>query len=79
PRVIAFWGYLVGDEESLLAGVRETLYQGAAPTATRDLVLVSSELGDTTGLSGSALMVTEQVLAPRAVDFRLDRGAPADS
>ena len=57
--------------------MREALHQDAAPSATRDLVLVSSELGDTTGLSGSALKVTEQVLAARAVDLRLDRGAPA--
>lgn len=79
PRVIAFWGYLVGDEESLLAGVRETLYQGAAPSATHNLMLISSELGDTTGLNGSALMVAEEVLAPRAVDRRLDRTASSVS
>lgn len=72
PGVIALWGYLVGDEESLLAGIRETLYQGATPSATRNLQLVSSELGDTTGLTGSALMVAEQVLAPQAIDLRLD-------
>lgn len=73
PGVIAMWGYLVGDEESLMAGIRETLYQEATPSATYQLQVVSSELGDTTGLRGSALMVTEQVMAPLAIDSRLDR------
>lgn len=72
PGVISLWGYLVGAEEQLLAGVRETLYQGATPSATHQLQLVSSELGKTTGLTGAALMVVEKVLAPHAVDLRLD-------
>ena len=50
PRTIALWGYLVGAEEVLVAGIRETLYGEATPASTRQLRLVTSELGDVTGL-----------------------------
>lgn len=72
PGVVALWGYLAGAEEHLMAGLRESLYKGANPSASRHLQLVSTELGDTTGLAGAALMVVEQVLAPHAIDRRLD-------
>lgn len=71
PRVIALWGYLVGAEEPLVAGIRETLYPEATPSATHHLQLVSSELGENTGLSGAAIMVADQILAPAAIDVRL--------
>lgn len=71
PRIIAFWGYLVGAEEVLFAGIRETLYQEANPAATHRLDLVSTELADLTGLRGASVMVAEQILAPEAIDQRL--------
>jgi predicted NBD/HSP70 family sugar kinase len=73
PRTIALWGYLVGAEEVLVAGVRETLYREATPAATRRLRLVTSELGDITGLRGASLMVAEQILSPESIDRRVAR------
>ncbi|CAN5581046.1 ROK family protein [soil metagenome] len=73
PRTIALWGYLAGAEEVLVAGIRETLYREATPAATRRLRLVTSELGDITGLRGAALMVAERILSPDSVDRRVAR------
>ena len=73
PRTIALWGYLVGAEEVLVAGIRETLYGEATPAATRRLRLVTSELGDVTGLRGAAVMVAERILSPDAIDRRFAR------
>ena len=73
PRTIALWGYLVGAEEVLVAGIRETLYGEATPAATRQLRLVTSELGEVTGLRGAAVMVAERILSPDAIDRRFAR------
>ena len=67
PSVIVIGGELAQTEQ-LLAGVREIAFQRALPLATRDLRLVPSRLGDRAGLIGAAIMVTEHVLAPAAVD-----------
>lgn len=77
PHVIALWGYLLEAKRPLVAGIRETLYQQATPSATHDLQLVSAELGATTGLRGAAIMVAEQVLSPEEIDRRLEKSSRA--
>lgn len=71
PMDISLWGYLLGAEETLVAGIREALAAYAAPASTRDLAIESTEHGDTTGLRGAARLVTEYVLSPTLVDRRL--------
>jgi predicted NBD/HSP70 family sugar kinase len=73
PGVIAFWGYLVGAERELLAGVRESIYQHALPAATHSLQLVRATVGDSAGLVGAATMVVSDILAPDILDERLAR------
>ena len=62
-----------------MAGIRETLYGEATPAATRRLRLVTSELGDVTGLRGAAVMVAERILSPDAIDRRFARTWPDDA
>jgi predicted NBD/HSP70 family sugar kinase len=73
PGVIAFWGYLIGAERELLAGIRESIYQHALPAATHSLQLVRATVGDSAGLIGAATMVVSDVLAPDLLDERLAR------
>ena len=43
-------------------------FRRSLPLATRDLRLVASRLGDRAGVIGAAIMVTEHILSPAAVD-----------
>ena len=67
PSVIVIGGDLA-ETEQLLAGVREIAVRRSRPLATRDLRLVASRLGSRAGVTGAAIMVTERILAPAAVD-----------
>jgi predicted NBD/HSP70 family sugar kinase len=67
PSVIVIGGALAQTEQ-LLAGVQEIAFRRSLPLATRDLRVVASRLGDQAGVIGAAIMVTEHILAPAAVD-----------
>jgi predicted NBD/HSP70 family sugar kinase len=74
PGVIVVGGDIAEGHEQLLAGVREVVYERSLPLATRDLRLVSSQLGDGAGVRGAAVMVIEQILSPARVDALLADG-----
>jgi predicted NBD/HSP70 family sugar kinase len=71
PSVIAIGGDIADAHEHLLAGVREGIFGRSLPLATRDLRVVRCRLGDRAGITGAAMMVTDQILAPAAVDRAL--------
>ena len=71
PAVIVIGGDLAEAHQQLLTGVREVIFQRSLPLATGDLRIVPSRLGDRAGAIGAAVMVTEHVLAPDAVDRAL--------
>ncbi|WP_206060891.1 ROK family protein [Nonomuraea basaltis] len=68
PSLIVVGGDLAEAGEHLLAGIREVIYSRSLPLATQHLGILASELGDRAGVTGAAVMVIEQVLAPEAVD-----------
>ena len=68
PGVIVIGGDIAEAHEHLLAGVREGIFSRSLPLATRDLRIVPSQLGDRAGVIGAAVMATEEVLSPAAVD-----------
>jgi predicted NBD/HSP70 family sugar kinase len=71
PAVVVIGGDIAQVDEHLLAGVREVVYQRSLPLATRSLRIVRSRLDDRAGVIGAAVMVTEHVLSPAAVDEAL--------
>jgi predicted NBD/HSP70 family sugar kinase len=75
PRVIVLGGDIAEVHEHLLAGARETIFQRSLPLATRNLRVVPTALGDRAGVTGAAIMVTEHILAPAAVDRAIRQAA----
>ncbi|MUL41791.1 ROK family protein [Streptomonospora sp. PA3] len=73
PEVLMVTGDLAGTP--FVAGVRELLYQRALPRITRNLRVVTGELGDRAGLCGIGHLVVEHLYAPAQVDARLEEGA----
>ncbi|MFD2355192.1 hypothetical protein ACFSTC_46980 [Nonomuraea ferruginea] len=57
--------------EHYLTGIRESVYRRSLPYTTRNLDIVTSSLGDRAGIVGTAVIVMEHVLSPRAVDAAL--------
>jgi predicted NBD/HSP70 family sugar kinase len=68
PAVLVLAGDLGGAFEIFVAGLRETLYGNATAQATRTLEVVPAAHGDRAATVGSAVMVLDEVLGPRAVD-----------
>jgi predicted NBD/HSP70 family sugar kinase len=68
PAVLVVSGDLAGAYEIFVAGLRETLYGNATAQATRTLSVVPASNGDRSATVGSAVMVLDEVLGPRAVD-----------
>ncbi|MGC5171341.1 ROK family protein [Micromonospora sp. DT81.3] len=68
PSIIVIGGSIARAGEHLLAGVREVVYRRSIPLATQHLGIVQSQAGETAGVLGAAIMVTQQVLSPTSVD-----------
>ncbi|MEV5069227.1 ROK family transcriptional regulator [Microbacterium sp. LMI12-1-1.1] len=73
PSVIVIGGSVARAGEHLLAGVREVVYRRSIPLATQHLGIVQSQTDETAGVLGAAIMVTQQVLSPAAVELRAAR------
>ncbi|MCT9820861.1 ROK family transcriptional regulator [Microbacterium sp. W1N] len=74
PSIIVIGGSISRAGEHLLAGVREVVYRRSIPLATQHLGIVQSRAGSTAGVLGAAIMVTQLVLSPAAVEARTARG-----
>ena len=75
PRVIVLGGDIGEVGEHLLAGLREVIIRRSPPLATRNLRIVPSALGDRAGITGAAMMVIEEILAPDAIEHAISRAA----
>jgi predicted NBD/HSP70 family sugar kinase len=71
PAVIVIGGDVARADEPLMAGIREIVYQRSTPLATGRLRIVRSQLDDHAGVTGAAVMVIEETLAPAAIDAAL--------
>lgn len=74
PAVVVIGGDLAHAHEQLFAGIRAVVYQRSLPLATRHLNLVPSKLDDRAGIFGAALMVTEHILRPEAIEALVAEG-----
>ena len=73
PAVLVVAGDMAGAYDIFVAGLRETLYGNATALATRVLQIVPSTYGNRSGVIGSATMVLDSVLGPRAIDVMLQQ------
>jgi predicted NBD/HSP70 family sugar kinase len=73
PAVLVVAGDMSGAYDVFVAGLRETLYGNATALATRVLQIVPSTYGNRSGVIGSATMVLDHVLGPRAIDAILQQ------
>lgn len=69
PGVLMIAGDLAGTH--FLTGVRELLYQRALPRSTAHLDVVTSRLGERSGLVGAGALVVEYLYAPERAEERL--------
>jgi predicted NBD/HSP70 family sugar kinase len=71
PAVIVLGGQIADAGQYLLAGVREAIYARSLPLGTRDLKVTRSQLADRAGVTGAAIMTTENLLTGDAIDALL--------
>ncbi|GGO90454.1 sugar kinase [Nocardioides phosphati] len=73
PGAIVVGGDLAAAYDIFVAGLRETLYAGAAAGASNDLVILPATHGAAAGTVGCAQLAIADVLSPAAVDALLNR------
>ena len=73
PQAVVVGGDMAAAFDVYAAGLRESVYAWSTVLATRDLQVLPSTYGDRAGLVGCAVMALDRVLAPQAIDARLDQ------
>ena len=68
PSAIVIGGALADAGESLIAGIREVVYQRSLPLATEHLRIITSQAGERAGVIGAAALAIGHVLAPESID-----------
>ena len=69
PSVIVIGGPLAQAGDTLLAGVREVIYQRSLPLATSALRVVPSQAADKAALLGASRLAIDALLAPESLDL----------
>lgn len=73
PELVVIGGDLARPGQTLVAAVREVVYQRSLPLSTANLRIQESPLGDRAGVIGAAALVLDHVLHPDEVDASIDR------
>jgi predicted NBD/HSP70 family sugar kinase len=77
PALIVVGGVVAeSGGDSLLAGIREAVYRQSHPMVTRDLQIVRSQMGASSGLVGAAQVVVEELFAPATLQGWIGLGSP---
>lgn len=77
PSLVVIGGGVTGLGDALIAAVRETVYARSLPLATRDLLIVRSNLGHQAGRIGAASMVADELFSRTRIASWLPAGSPA--
>ncbi len=75
PSMVVIGGGVASAGDPLLAAIRQAVYGGSLPLATRDLVVQRSALGGRCGLMGAAALVADHIFAPEQVALWLKQPA----
>jgi len=76
PALIVLGGSAAQSGDILLAAVREGVYRQSHPLATRDLRIVRSRMGASSGLVGAAHVVAEELFAAETLQSWISLGTP---
>lgn len=68
PELVVIGGDLAQADQTLVAAIREVVYQRSLPLSTADLRIQESTLGDRAGVIGAAALVLDHILYPDAID-----------
>jgi predicted NBD/HSP70 family sugar kinase len=71
PEILVLAGEMADTQGHFVNGLREVIYQRSLPRATRNLRVVTSELGSSAAVIGTAALVVDEVFSPTAVDERM--------
>jgi predicted NBD/HSP70 family sugar kinase len=67
PSLIVIGGGVAQAGDELLAAIREVIYSHSLPVATRDLVIDRTALAGVGGVTGAAVMASDELFAPGRV------------
>ena len=77
PSLIVVGGVVAeSGGDSLLAGIREAVYRQSHPMVSRDLQIMRSQMGASSGLVGAAQVVLEELFAPAMLQGWVGHGSP---
>ena len=77
PALIVIGGVVAeSGGDSLLAGIREAVYRQSHPMVSRDLQIMRSQMGASSGLVGAAQVVVEELFAPAMLQGWIGQGSP---
>ena len=77
PALIVIGGVVAeSGGDSLLAGIREAVYRQSHPMVSRDLQIIRSQMGASSGLVGAAQVVVEELFTPAALQGWIGLGSP---
>ena len=68
PSAVVIGGALADAGESLIAGIREVVYNRSLPLATEHLTITTSRAGERAGVIGAAALAIGHVLSPASID-----------
>jgi predicted NBD/HSP70 family sugar kinase len=71
PEILVLAGDVADTQGHFVNGLREMIYQRSLPRATRNLRVVTSELGASAAAVGTAVLVVDEMFSPAAVDERM--------
>ena len=77
PALIVVGGVVAeSGGDSLLAGIREAVYRQSHPLVSRDLQIMRSQMGASSGLVGAAQVVVAELFAPTMLQGWIGHGSP---
>ena len=67
PRTLVIGGPLSELRDNLLSGIRAVVYQRAQTLTTRDLTIIPTRLGESSGIHGAIALATRDVFGPQGI------------
>ena len=76
PELIVLSGSIAQSNDILLAAAREAIYGASHPLVSRDLQIIRSQMGSSSGLVGAAIVAAEGMFSPSVLREWIMAGRP---